>query len=511
MSLDAALMTATSGLAHVQRQLAQAADNVSNAGTAGFTRKTVAGQALFAGDQPFGVRSLEARRDVDAALVAETGAARSELAAATAREAILRPVEQAQGDPERGESVADLTATLRNAFVSLGSAPSEAPLRQAVVGAAQDLAGRYNDVSDAIGAARQAAHDGMVADVATLNAALRDVAALNRQIAPLAAAGQSIAALQDQRDAAIARISEVMEVRVIAQPNETVTLVGSGGLSLPLDEKRDAVSLSPATIGAGAYHGAGGSIPGVMLGGVDVTGQLSGGRLAEYARLRDEVLPLQQAELDVSAAALASRLDAQGLRLFGDGTGGIPDLTQPYNAATGGALGFAGSIRVNPSVATDPSLVRDGTHAVAGGAGGATAFTPNPAGGPASFSALLDRVTDYSFGTQVAAGLSQAALPSAGLGPNGLLASRLGGSGTVEDYAARLVAGHTAERATATAAKESAASMLSGLEQRFQDRSGVDVDAEMASMVTLQNAYAANARVMSTVQAMYDALFAAVR
>ena len=40
---------------------------------------------------------------------------------------------------------------------------------------------------------------------------------------------------------------------------------------------------------------------------------------------------------------------------------------------------------------------------------------------------------------------------------------------------------------------------------------GVDPDAEMAAMVGLQNAYAANARVLGTVQAMWDSLLAAVR
>jgi flagellar hook-associated protein 1 FlgK len=39
----------------------------------------------------------------------------------------------------------------------------------------------------------------------------------------------------------------------------------------------------------------------------------------------------------------------------------------------------------------------------------------------------------------------------------------------------------------------------------------VDPDAEMAAMVQLQNAYAANARVLGTVQSMWDSLLAAVR
>jgi flagellar hook-associated protein 1 FlgK len=37
------------------------------------------------------------------------------------------------------------------------------------------------------------------------------------------------------------------------------------------------------------------------------------------------------------------------------------------------------------------------------------------------------------------------------------------------------------------------------------------MDTELAAMVTLQTAYAANARLVSVVQSMYDTLFQAVR
>jgi len=39
----------------------------------------------------------------------------------------------------------------------------------------------------------------------------------------------------------------------------------------------------------------------------------------------------------------------------------------------------------------------------------------------------------------------------------------------------------------------------------------VDVDSEMASLIQLQNAYAANARVMTTAQSMWTTLFESVR
>ncbi len=39
--------------------------------------------------------------------------------------------------------------------------------------------------------------------------------------------------------------------------------------------------------------------------------------------------------------------------------------------------------------------------------------------------------------------------------------------------------------------------------------SGVDIDTEMANLMALQNAYSANARVMSTVNSMYQSLLQA--
>ena len=82
MSLDTALLTARSGLLHTQRALASAANNVANADTPGYTRKTVAGLA----EQGMGVRSLAPGRDVDEALLTELDRRRAAAAAARPRE-----------------------------------------------------------------------------------------------------------------------------------------------------------------------------------------------------------------------------------------------------------------------------------------------------------------------------------------------------------------------------------------------------------------------------------------
>jgi flagellar hook-associated protein 1 FlgK len=48
--------------------------------------------------------------------------------------------------------------------------------------------------------------------------------------------------------------------------------------------------------------------------------------------------------------------------------------------------------------------------------------------------------------------------------------------------------------------------VVNALQQRVNDSAGVNVDQEMANLITLQTSYAANARVMSAVKDMMDRL-----
>jgi flagellar hook-associated protein 1 FlgK len=204
------------------------------------------------------------------------------------------------------------------------------------------------------------------------------------------------------------------------------------------------------------------------------------------------------AELDTLAATLAERLREQGLTLFTEPGGGAPPA--PGSAA---AAGFAGRIAVSPQVQSDPRRLRDGTTDV-------PAFPPNP-DGRAGYTALLDRVLSFAFGERRNATTSHADIPGSHAGPAGLLASPFAPPRRIADYAAAVSASQAAEAGAAASRAEEADGIATHLQSMVQVREGVDVDAEMAAMVTLQNAYAANARVLAAVQGMWDALLGAVR
>ena len=507
MSLDLALSVARSGLRLLDRQMARTADDIANAGTEGHTRKALEGRSLSAVGVGIGVRTGLPTRDIDLALQDAAARAGGDVAAGELRTRLLSTVETAHGRPEDGDSVGGLLSALHASIAALREAPQDPLRRNAVVQAGQDLAARFHGVAGAIGDARQQAHDALAQEATAANDALATIGALTVDIRRELAAGRTAADLEDRRDLAIARLSQSLDLGVIRGSQGEVTLVARGGMILPQDGT--AFSVQPATVAPGAFHGGAGALPGVMLNGQDVTRRIVGGRFGAAAELRDMTLPRMQAELDLSAAHTASRFQAQGLRLFTDAAGAVPDITQPY--ATSTTLGFAGVIRVNPAVAADPALVRDGTHAITAAPGGATAFTPNPATGPTGFATLLDRLLDFTFGAEVATGSPQPDIPTGGLGPDGMLVSALSGLRTLEAHAGALVAGQSSARAAAEDGKGRATALSELLGQRMQARSGVDVDREIAAMVELQNAYTINARVISTVQSMWDALFGAVR
>lgn len=516
MSIDAALLIARSGLLHTQRALSNAADNVANAQSEGYTRKRIVGDAISVGGQGMGVRSLGPVRDVDTALVNEMSKRKSELSAAELRDAVLARIDEAHGDPAKSEGLGDLVGKLRNSFIELRSDPSQVVKQQAVVlSAAQNLTSRFNDIARVVGEARQSAHDGIVTEVRQVNATLREIAELTRNVIERTGAGMPTADIEDKRDLALDRLSECIGFKAVRQNNGGLLLLDAGGLTIPLSETGEAFSVSSAVLTPSSYYGAGGTIPPITMSGTDVTPMISGGRLGEYLKLRDQTLPRYQSEVDIAAAEIAARFEGEGLRLFTDPSGTPPEYSGPDpNGAYAGStqIGFANRIQVNSVVRNNVSLLRDGTHEIPPVPPAVDPwFTPNPAGGPAGFVTLIDRILTNSFGSSNSQGSSWGGFATTGLGPDGSLSSPFGTPQTIEEYGILVTASQTSDSAAAGKAVDSAKQLSDGLQARFTRESRVDVDSEMASLIQLQNAYAANARVMSTAQTMWDTLFGSVK
>jgi len=186
------------------------------------------------------------------------------------------------------------------------------------------------------------------------------------------------------------------------------------------------------------------------------------------------------------------------------GTGGGVPVQSSY-------LGYADAITVNPTVVQTPSLVRDGTNAVAGSPTGASAFIPNPAGGPAGFTTLISRVLNNAMGTQAQAGVSQPAANNNGLGPQGNLVGAFSAGGSLATMTAAVLSGEAQQSSAMSGKLDTEKSVQSTLTTNLSQSSSVSIDNELSLMVQLQNAYGANARVLSAIQTMWTQLLTTVQ
>ena len=166
--------------------------------------------------------------------------------------------------------------------------------------------------------------------------------------------------------------------------------------------------------------------------------------------------------------------------LFLDGNAPI---TGALTAGGSQTTGLAGRVTVNSALVASPSSL------VAYASG-------TPSGDPTRPNFILNQMTDASLTYSPSTGVGSAAAPY---------------SGTLTGYMSQIVSQQSQAATAATNLQQGQDTVVSALQQRFNDQSGVNINTEMSNLITLQNAYSANARVMSTIQQMMSTLLQAVQ
>jgi flagellar hook-associated protein 1 FlgK len=508
MSLTGAISIASSSLANINAQLGLVSNNVANASTPDYSTETANQESLVAGTQSMGVQTDATTRAINLALQQSLFQQDSTVSGLTTTTTSLNAIDALQGTPGQGDDLSSLLGDVQTAFSTLLGDPSSAPQQSAVVTAAGNLTNAINTLSDAYTQQRQAAQTDIVSAVSNMNTDLSQIGSLNNQIISAQVAGQSTADLQNQRDAVVHTLSGILSIKTLSQPDGGLIVYTPSGTQLPTQAGAPQLQTSAVTIGPGATY-ADGAIPPITLDGIDITGQIQGGQLGADIALRDTTLPTYQAELDEFSFSLASRFAAQGLTLFSDPTGAVP--TGGGTPVQSTYVGFASEIQVNPAVIATPSSVRDGTTDLVNSPTGASAFAINPPGGPAGFSTLINRILTYALGPNAQDGVTQPPGATAGLGPDGTLNAPYSAPATLADNATSLVAAQASVSAAASSQLTTEQAVQTTLTNNMTAVSGVNMDTRMSLMIELQNAYGANARVISTVQAMFTQLLTVVQ
>ncbi len=490
----AALGAALSGLRVSQRSLDLVSNNIANATTEGYTRKTLPTENVLADDLGVGVRYGEVQRFVDQAILRDFRTQTSVQSYLAKREPYLARIQAFHGAAESENNIAAKIGQLNNALVELAASPESTILQSSVVTEAQDVANNINRFAEFLLEQRNLAQREIALTVNEINEQLEVIADLNKRIKAGKGSGQTTAAFEDQRDTAIKIVSEKMGISYFEDSSGAVIVQTKQGQVLVDDDARP-VTFAEERIGY--QSGYPDTLSGVILadetiGEVDLASIDIGGELGALLDLRDEALPTYQAQLDELAHKMASRFDAQNVRMFTDSTGVVPaDIPENY-------AGFAAEIRVNQLIIDDSSLVQSGTSG------------PVPDAGS---NAVIMNVVNFTFGQFAdAANTPHPPFRTENIGPNNNINLDLSFSDIPLEEFARSMIGLQAEEHQATVISlEVEESFTNDIQKRLLDTSAVDMDEELSNMIELQQAYAAAAQVINTLEELFAELLAAVR
>jgi flagellar hook-associated protein 1 FlgK len=479
MSLSASIASAMSGLAASARAAELVSSNIANAQTEGYARRELAVAARSIGSIGQGVQVAGVRRITDPVAIADRRRAEADGAGPAARAAFFARIAQVVGDPDAPGSLTQRLADFEAALVAAAGRPDSPARLAAIAETARALTRGLAAASAAVQDARGAADAQIAGQVRQVNEALAGVAELNARILELDSGGRDATVLLDQRQQIIDGIAGLVPLRQIDRPGGTVALYTEGGAML-LDGVTPArLSFTPVGRVVPGMTLAGGALSGLAIDGRPVaTGPgspLPGGAIAAAFAVRDDLGPAAQAAFDALARDLAERFQppASPDATLAAGAAGL--FTDAGAAVTAAAeTGLAGRLELN--AAADPERggatwrLRDGLGAAAPG--------------PAGEGRLLG---------DLAAALTALRVPaSAGFPPGARSHAGLAGE-VVTRLAADRVA---AEAETAFAAARTAAL------RELELQGGVDTDRELQDLMTVEKAFAANARVLTAVDQM---------
>lgn len=329
MSLEISLQNAISGLQTSQQSLQVISNNIANANVDGYTRKTIQQTSRVINGQGFGVDLALVSRNVDAGILKQLRTETAELERLATRQQFLSQVNAFFGRPEDNNSLSHLSSDLASNFGALAVTPETVATQFGSVKAAMDVVNELQRLSNEVQRLRSEANSQISGLVRDFNTAMNTVVDTNSSIIEFTASNISIAELEDQRDAALNTMSEIMDIQFFQSSDGSISVFTGSGKTLIDGTKRDLIYAQPAAMaptleyvppGAVNYvspaeptgHPARG-IPGVFIGTQatenDITNEISAGKMKALIALRDDDLPAIQDQLDEYASQLKSELN----------------------------------------------------------------------------------------------------------------------------------------------------------------------------------------------------------
>jgi len=478
MSITSALNSAMTGLTANARLSQVTSENLANALTPGYSSQKL---NLSTSQYAAGVRIGDVERNVNPALQSTTRKAEAEYAKIGVYSDFYSRMSNFVGTVDDNMSISTQISNFDAALVEATSRPDSTERLHDLSVKADLIVQSITDAADGLNQQRLAAESSIDLQVDQLNSQLKELEKLNARIVVAQAAGGSTTAMEDQRDLLIDTVNQAIPVNVVQRDQGRVALFTVGGVAL-LDGRASELSFDAKRTIEPQMTQDNGLLSGLEINGLamdtSINGPLRGGTLIAAFDIRDNVAVEAQNDLDAVARDLVERFQDPAL----DATIGLTDAG--IFTDSGGAfdpadtVGLAARLELNDLVAMDGQAetwrLRDGLYAAAEG-------DPGDASQLIAYSEAISENRTVS-------------------------TTKLGTiSSDLNTLSASLMSRFARDSDSANNSLSFAATSYTELAQA-ELALGVDSDAELQNMMLIENAYAANARMLSTIDDMMESL-----
>ena len=453
MSLNSIMNSSLSGMHLARAGLQTTSHNISNAGTAGFSRQELMIGSRIGANTSYGILGAGAegtgvRRITDSFLVDRMRSQGARLTHYSQMDTTLYDIETVMGSVEGG-AVSGAINDFFSSWNDLATPPANDALRHSVLHSSQRLAEEFSNLAINLNSLADDLDLQIEAGVSELNARLEAVAILNQQILTTEA-GSSIANdLRDQRELILSEIGALTDIDIQSRNDGTVDVI-INGRAVVVRNEAERLTVRRDEGGNGQ--------PGRFIITTGERGQeisIGQGHLSALIESRDVNVLGALENLNEIAATFIDKINE--LHIQGETHNGH------------GVMLFTGTnaldMQVNTAVENDKSLIATSRNGFDG---------------------------DTDLAKEISA-MSNTAFDESG--------NTLGNifTGMVVDFASR--------SGSRQFMVESQLQVVQSLENRLEGLRGVSMDEEAANMARYQNAYDASARMVSVVQEMFDTLF----
>lgn len=479
MSISSALNAAQSGLTASSRRADIVANNVANASTPGYVRRSVSlSEALVSGNTG-GVKVTGISRSSNEYLVGERRSIGSDLAKADLLSSVWNDLSRRVGDTADGPGLFSAMSRFESSLSKAALSPESGVDARGFIDAANDLIQELKTLSGVAVDMRAEADREIAVGVETVNDALKQIQELNTKITGTDRNSNYAATLMDERQRIMDSISEYIPVKAVPREFGTIDVVTDQGVFLLAGTARE-IEFTPSNVFTPSQTLAGGQLSGLTVGGVDITpgassyGAISSGAMGGLFQLRDQDLPAFSDQLDAIASDLVTRLSDDSIDPTK--TPGDPGLFIDPDPAAG--AGLAARLQLNPAVdeaqGGEVWRLRDGLGAAAEGDPGNGTILKN----------MLNAITAI----------------------NTINTSGLQGQFSVADLTAHFSSLTGQTRIGHESVLSSNQFQYQTVIEAEQSESGVDIDAQMQELLLVEQAYSANARVIEVASQMINTL-----